>query len=101
MKTKLLIPLVVFFLIESCVSTRKFNDQVSQVKAEKSAHDATKQDLSSCANTVKVDEKKIASLEAALEAAQDQISFLKQNNNQALKQNRHCLQIKPIQEQKK
>ena len=83
---KLLLPLLAFILIESCVSTRKFKEQQSQVAAEKSAHEATKQDLSSCANTVKVDEKKIASLEAALNACQEQVDFLKQNNNQALKQ---------------
>ena len=86
MKMKLLLPLLVFILIESCVSSRKFKEQQSQVAAEKSAHDATKQDLNNCANTVKVDEKKIASLEAALNACQEQVDFLKQNNNQALKQ---------------
>ena len=86
MKTKLWVFLLAVILVESCVSTRKFNEQVSQVAAEKSAHDATKQDLSSCANTVKNDEKKIASLQAALDAASDQMNFLKQNNNQALKQ---------------
>lgn len=86
MKTKLLVFLLAFILVESCVSTRKYNEQVSQVAQEKSAHSATKQDLNSCASTVKVDEKKIADLQAELAAAQEQNSFLKQNNNQALKQ---------------
>ena len=86
MKTKLWVFLLVFVLIESCVSTRKFKEQVSQVAQEKSAHAATKQDLNDCAGSLKVDEKKIADLQAELAADQDQISFLKQNNNQALKQ---------------
>ena len=86
MKTKLLVPLMAFILIESCVSTRKFKEQVNQVAKEKSAHSATKQDLTNCANTVKVDEKKIADLQAELAMAQEQNAYLKQNNNQALKQ---------------
>ena len=86
MKTKLWVFLLVFVLIESCVSTRKFKEQVSQVAQEKSAHAATKQDLNDCAGSLKVDEKKIADLQAELAADQDQITFLKQNNNQALKQ---------------
>jgi len=86
MKTKLWVFLLVFVLIESCVSTRKFKEQVGQVVQEKSAHAATKQDLNDCAGSLKVDEKKIADLQAELAADQDQISFLKQNNNQALKQ---------------
>ena len=86
MKTKLWVFLLVFVLIESCVSTRKFKEQVGQVAQEKSAHAATKQDLNDCAGSLKVDEKKIADLQAELAADQDQISFLKQNNNQALKQ---------------
>ncbi len=86
MKTKLVVGLLAFILIESCVSTRKFNDQVSQVAKEKSAHDATKQNLNNCAGTVKADERKIAELQAELAAALEQNSMLKQNNNQALKQ---------------
>lgn len=86
MKAKLLVFLLAFILIESCVSSRKFNDQVSQVAKEKSAHDATKQDLNNCAGTVKVDERKIAELQAELAAALEQNNMLKQNNNQALKQ---------------
>lgn len=86
MKTKLLICLLAFIMIESCVSTRKFKDQVSQVEQEKSAHSATKQDLNNCVNTVKVDEKKISDLQAELDLAQEQNTFLKQNNTQALKQ---------------
>ncbi len=86
MKAKLLVFLLAFILIESCVSSRKFNDQVSQVAKEKSAHDATKQDLNNCAGTVKVDEQKIAELQAELAAALEQNNMLKQNNNQALKQ---------------
>ena len=86
MKTKLVVGLLAFILIESCVSTRKFNDQVSQVAKEKSAHDATKQNLNNCAGTVKANERKIAELQAELAAALEQNSMLKQNNNQALKQ---------------
>ena len=86
MKTKLWVFLLASILIESCVSTRKFNEQVSQVAKEKSAHDATKQDLNECAGKLKVDEKKIVDLLAELDADQAQITYLKQNNNQALKQ---------------
>ena len=86
MKTKLMVCLLAFIMIESCVSTRKYKEQVSQAAQEKSAHDATKQNLDKCSNTVIVDEKKIADLQAELALAQDQNTFLKQNNNQALKQ---------------
>lgn len=86
MKTKLLVYLLAFILVESCVSTRKYKEQVSQFDKEKMAHTTTKEDLSKCSNTVIVDEKKIAELQAELALMQDQNSFLKQNNNQALKQ---------------
>ena len=83
---KLLICLLSFIMIESCVSTRKYKEQVSQAQQEKLAHSATKQDLTKCSNTVIVDEKKISDLQAELALAQDQNTFLKQNSNQALKQ---------------
>lgn len=86
MKTKLMVCLLAFILIESCVSTRKYKEQVSQAAQEKSAHDATKQNLDKCSNTVIVDQKKIADLQAELALAQEQTTFLKQNNTQALKQ---------------
>jgi len=86
MKTKLMVCLLAFILIESCVSSRKYKEQVSQAAREKSAHDATKQDLDKCSNTVIVDQKKIADLQAELALAQEQSTFLKENNTQALKQ---------------
>lgn len=86
MKTKLLVYLLAFISIESCVSTRKYKEQASLFEREKSAHSATKQDLNNCAITVKVDEKKIADLQAELAGQQDQVSYLKQNTNQAFKQ---------------
>ena len=86
MKTKLLVYLLAFILVESCVSTRKYKEQVSQFDREKMAHTTTKEDLSKCSNTVIADEKKIAELQAELALMQDQNAFLKQNNNQALKQ---------------
>jgi chemotaxis protein MotB len=86
MKTKLLIYLLAFILVESCVSTRKYKEQVSQLDKEKMAHITTKEDLNKCSNTVIVDEKKIADLQAELAGQQDQVSYLKQNTNQAFKQ---------------
>jgi chemotaxis protein MotB len=86
MKTKLLLSLLAFVLIESCVSTRKFNDQVTQVAKEKSAHDATKQDLNNCESTTKALEIKNADLLAQLTAEHERTAYLKQNNTQALKQ---------------
>ena len=86
MKTKLMVCLLAFIMIESCVSTRKYKEQVNQAAQEKSAHSATKDDLNRCSNTVVVDEKKIADLQAELALAQEQTTFLKQNNTQALKQ---------------
>jgi len=83
---KLLVCLLAFIMIESCVSSKKYKEQVSQVAQEKSAHSATQQDLNNCAGTVKVDEKKISDLQAELAMAQDQNTNLKQNSNQALKQ---------------
>ncbi len=86
MKTKLMVCLLAFIMIESCVSSRKYKEQVSQAAQEKSAHEATKQNLDKCANTVIVDDKKIADLQAELALAQEQNTFLKQNSSQALKQ---------------
>ncbi|MCX6239199.1 MAG: OmpA family protein [Bacteroidia bacterium] len=86
MKTKLLACLLAVILIESCVSTRKYNEQVSQIAKEKSAHDATKQDLNNCVTAVKVDEKKIADLQAELAMVQEHNTDLKLNTNQAFKQ---------------
>src|ERR1035437_8846664 len=86
MKTKLLVYLLAFILVESCVSTRKYKEQVSQLDKEKMAHTTTKEDLNKCSNTVIVDEKKIADLQAELAGQQDQVSYLKQNTNQAFKQ---------------
>jgi len=86
MKMKFLIYLLAFILIESCVSSRKYKEQVNQANQEKMAHTTTKEDLSKCSNTVIADEKKIAELQAELALMQDQNAFLKQNNNQALKQ---------------
>jgi len=86
MKSKLFVYLLAFILVESCVSTRKYKEQVSQFDREKMAHTTAKEDLNKCSNTVIVDEKKIAELQAELALIQDQNSFLKQNNNQALKQ---------------
>lgn len=86
MKARLFVCLLAFIMIESCVSSRKYKEQVNQVAQEKLAHSATKQDLTRCSNTVVVDEKKIADLQTELALAQDQNTFLKQNNTQALKQ---------------
>ena len=86
MKTKLLVYLLAFILVESCVSSRKYKEQVSQLDKEKMAHTTTKEDLNKCSNTVIVDEKKIADLQAELAGQQDQVSYLKQNTNQAFKQ---------------
>jgi chemotaxis protein MotB len=86
MKTKLLLSLLILIGIESCVSTGKFNEQVSQVSKEKSAHDATKQDLNDCNSTLKAYEIKFADLQAQLAAEQQHSAYLKENNTQALKQ---------------
>jgi len=86
MKTKLLVYLLAFILVESCVSTRKYKEQESQLAKEKMAHTTTKEDLNKCSNTVTVDEKKIADLQAELAGQQDQVNYLKQNTNQAFKQ---------------
>jgi len=59
---------------------------VSQFSREKSAHDATQQNLSACGNKLKESDQKISDLQIQLAAAQEQVSYLKQNNTQALKQ---------------
>jgi len=86
MKTKLVVSLLLLVIIGSCVSTKKYNDQVSQFSREKSAHDATQQNLSACGNKLKESDQKISDLQIQLAAAQEQVSYLKQNNTQALKQ---------------
>jgi chemotaxis protein MotB len=86
MKVKLLLSLLASVMIASCVSTKKFNEQVSQVAKEKSAHDATQQDLNNCNSTVKAYEIKMTDLEAQLTAEKERSAYLRENNNQALKQ---------------
>jgi len=86
MKTKLVGFMLALIVFGSCVSTKKFNEQAIKLSQEKSAHTVTKLDLTKCESNAKVSENKIADLQAQLIDAQTQINYLRQNNNQALKQ---------------
>ena len=70
----------------SCVSSKKFNQQVSQLSTEKSAHSATQKDLTDCLNSASEKSQKIAQLQKQLDEANQKVNFLKENNTQALKQ---------------
>jgi chemotaxis protein MotB len=86
MKTRLMVSLLALVILGSCVSTKKFKAQENQYSKEKSAHEATQQDLTNCGNKLKVSEQKVSDLQLQLAAAFDQAAYLKQNNTQALKQ---------------
>ena len=78
--------MLALIIFGSCVSTKKFSDQAKMLSKEKASHELSLQDLTKCENNAKVSENKIAELQAQLIDAQGQVNYLKQNNNQALKQ---------------
>jgi len=84
MKIVTVVTMIIF--LGSCVSTRKFNDQASQLSREKSAHAVTQQNLTNCENRVKDGEMKIADLQSKLTVSSNRVSALKENNDQTLKQ---------------
>jgi len=81
-----MISMLALIIFGSCVSTKKFSDQAKMLSKEKASHELSLQDLTKCENNAKVSENKIAELQAQLIDAQGQVNYLKQNNNQALKQ---------------
>ena len=86
MRTKLMVSLVSLLILGSCVSSKKFNQQMSQFSKEKSAHAATQKDLTDCLNKANENALKIARLQAQLDEANQRVNFFKDNNTQALKQ---------------
>jgi len=86
MKMKIVTVVTMIIFLGSCVSTRKFNDQASQLSREKSAHAVTQQNLTNCENRVKDGEMKIADLQSKLTVSSNRVSALKENNDQTLKQ---------------
>lgn len=86
MRTKLMVSLMFLLILGSCVSSKKFNQQMSQFSKEKSAHAATRKDLTDCLNKASENSKQIAQLQTQLDEAKEHVKFLKENNTQALKQ---------------
>ncbi len=86
MRTKFILVLCSVAMLSSCVSTKKFKNSESQLAHQKSQMTKVQQDLSTCEGLRKGNETKIADLLAQLAALKEQISFLKENNTQALKQ---------------
>ena len=86
MRTKFILVLCSVAMLSSCVSTKKFKNSESQLAHQKSQMAKVQQDLSTCEGLRKGNETKIADLLAQLAALKEQISFLKENNTQALKQ---------------
>ena len=86
MRTKFILLLCSVAMLSSCVSTKKFKNSESQLAHQKSQMAKVQQDLSTCEGLRKGNETKIADLLAQLAALKEQISFLKENNTQALKQ---------------
>ena len=86
MSTKFILVLCSVAILASCVSTRKFKNSESQLAHQKSQMAKVQQDLSTCEGLRKGNETKIADLLAQVAALKEQISFLKENNTQALKQ---------------
>lgn len=77
---------IMAILLASCVSTKKFNEQRSQLSSEKTDHAATQRDLTNCQSKVNERDNKIADLQSQLAVANNQVAYLKENNTQALKQ---------------
>jgi len=86
MKIKLIASLLALVILGSCVSSKKFNQQVSQLSKEKTAHAATQKDLTDCLNNANENAKKITQLQMQLSEANQKVNYLKENNTQALKQ---------------
>jgi len=73
-------------VLGSCVSSKKYKSSESQLAHEKTAHAKTKQDLANCDGQKKLSDTKVADLQNQLASLKEQITFLKENNTQALKQ---------------
>ena len=86
MRTKFIVALFFVAILASCVSTKKFKNSESQLAHQKSQMAKVQQDLSTCEGLRKGNETKIADLLAQVAALKEQITFLKENNTQALKQ---------------
>ena len=86
MKKSLLLLVLPLAILGSCVSSKKFKAQANQYAQEKSAHEATKQNLSICGEQVKADEKEISDLKLQLDAALQSKDNLQQTNALAFKQ---------------
>ena len=86
MRTKFIVALFFVAILASCVSTKKFKNSESQLAHQKSQMAKVQQDLSTCEGLKKGNETKIADLLAQVAALKEQITFLKENNTQALKQ---------------
>ena len=86
MRTKLILVLLSIVVLGSCVSSKKFKGSESQLAHEKIAHAKTKQDLAHCDGQKKLSDTKVADLQNQLASLKEQITFLKENNTQALKQ---------------
>lgn len=86
MKNRLSILMLSVVLLGSCVSSKKFQRAENQLAKEQSAHAKTRSELSGCEGLRKSDQTKIADLQTQLGSLKEQITFLKENNTQALKQ---------------
>jgi chemotaxis protein MotB len=86
MKTRLMGSILALAMLGSCVSSKKFNEKTNQYNQEKSAHATAQKDLNDCTNKAKEDAAMIGDLKSQLAEAKNQVSFLKENNTQALKQ---------------
>ncbi len=86
MKTKLIVVLFAAATVASCVSSKKFKSSQNLFVHEQTVRAKTQQELASCEGQRRVGETKIADLQSQLATLKEQITFLKENNTQALKQ---------------
>lgn len=86
MKINFIASVMTLLILGSCVTTKKFNQQVSLLAKEKSEHAATQKDLTECLSNANESIKKVTQLQMQLNEANQKVDFLKENNTQVLKQ---------------
>lgn len=86
MKLKLMSVAVLNFVLLSCVSTKKLKEEQARYERLNAAYTGIQVNLKECQDEKEDANRRRALLQGEVDNLKDQVAFLKQNNNQALKQ---------------